>query len=1222
VPSDRSPVDSPNPLQAAPAVRPPVEFRVLGALVLRDPAGREISSTVAQPKRLALLLHLALAGPTGSTRAIEFLRRDSLLALFWPDLDQSHARGALRKALQFLRRTLGEGAIVTRGEEEVGLDRGVVWCDAVAFLEAVDQRRPQDALALYQGELAPGLYIARAAGVEEWLERERARLRGLAARAARGLCEECETASRLTLAIDWARRAVALAPDDERAWRGLIGLLDRSGDRAGALKAHHELVTQLATEYEIEPSLETQQLVADIRRRVLLEQSAPGDEASTPVLPSTRGDTSVAVSRRPAASPDLTTDHPGDASVAAEPIVADRYLIEREVTRPGGMARVFVARDRKHDRLVALKVLAAEPVIGMGRERFLREIRITARLNHPRILPLHDSGEFAGLPYYVTPFIDGETLRDRLDRERVLPVEVAVGTTCQVAAALEYAHRQGVIHRDMKPENILLRAGEVLVADFGIAHAVWVAAGAEPTGDRLTAAGITLGTPAYMSPEQAAGDRGPDGRSDIYSLAAVLYEMLVGEPPHTGPDIRAVLARVLTDPVRPVRATRESVPSDLDAVLQKALAKLPADRFQTAAEFASALRDALSSPAGQDRRIGPRRRLSWLRIRGRPLMVSVGKLTLLTAGAVIATSSWLKHHPGDGAGSQSVRRWNIVLPDSAPLAFLGAAPFGLGRASLTISPDGSRLVYVAQRGAGTQLYLRALDQLDAVPLPGTEGAYQPFFSPDGRWIGFFAGRELKKVAVVGGPAVTLALVREPLGGVWASDERILVADFQGYRSSWIPSAGGAAQPATRWTGPRLVHPDLVPTGRSTTEWVLTGSNAGLLYLGSLITGELFVLTRDGAVHPEQLDPSKAFFGTNPRYLRSGHIAYFTSSGVLMTFPFDAVRRRVLGPPKPALQGVRLEAPEGGSQLTVSEDGTLVYAPGDNARLSVLAWVDHTTGRVDTLQFPRAGYGPFALSPDGRRLVARIIPASGPAEIWVLGLEDGERTHVPVAGMPGVTLRWWPDGDGVLFAEYAASGRPQDGVLVHQWLSQYGRRDTIARGVIHFDASRSGNLLAVAAFPAPGLRMESLDRSAEPVQIPTGPVAFPRFSPDARWIAYTDWSPEEVEVKVVRITPPGIPHTLSVNGGEEPTWTPDGRTVVYRNGEQWLAVTISASGDLRTSRPHLVFQGPYLQVPGMSHDISSDGRRQLVLLGSPELATRRLVVVTNWFAELRHGAVSQ
>lgn len=1182
-----------------------VVFHALGGLALRDQAGRDLPVVLAQPKRLALLLYLALGRQMGPRRGAELLRRDVLLALFWPELDQHHARGALRKALQFLRRSLGNGAVVTRGEEEAGLDRAVLWCDAVAFVEALDERRPADALALYQGDLAPGLYVAGAPAVEEWIETERARLKTLAARAARGLREECDAAGRLTLAVDWGRRAVALAPDDERVWRELIGLLDRLGDRAGALRTYEALAERLATEHEVEPSPETQQLVAAMRARVA--------QVGPPRLEDVR----------PATAPAVPPVGQLNASDVLGGVLTDRYLIEREVSQASGLARVFVARDLKHDRKVALKVLAAEPAMEEGRERFLREIQIAARLSHPHILTLYDSGEVGGRLYFVMPFIEGETLRDRLERERELPVDVALTITRQAAAALEYAHGMGVVHRDVKPENILLHAGEVLVADFGIAHATRVAVSPGAGSERLTAAGIALGTPGYMSPEQAAGIRSPDARSDVYSLAAVLYEMLVGEPPHTGPDAQAVLVRVLTDPVRPVRATRDSVPPRIDAAVQKGLARRPSDRFPSAAAFALALadgaRDMPAASSGLAWRRGFRHRLP---SGYRPLLIGGLGLALLVVGALLGRRIWPAAHSASDAEGRAVRRSNIALPDSAPLAFLGAAPLGIGRTALAISPDGSRFVYVSQRGATTQLYLRALDRLEAEPLPGTDGAYQPFFSPDGRWVGFFAGRELKKVSVAGGPAVTLASVREPSGGAWASDDKILVADFQGNKPSWIPSAGGAPQPVASWSGPRLYRPEIVWAGEPAQPWVLCGSITGLLYLSSLSSGDVFVLTRDGIARQDSVDLSRALYGTNPRYLNSGHIAYFSGSGVLMALPFDAVHRRVLGPPEAVLQGVRLEGEEGGPQLAVSDGGTLIYAPGENARQSLAVWVDHASGRIDTLPLPRAGYGTFALSPDGQRLIARIVPASGPAEIWALDVVHGERAHIPVGGIPGHTLKWWPDGSAVLFAEIGASGSTSERAVVRQSLFSDGHRDTLVRGAIHFDPSPNGRFLAVADFPAPGLRVAALDGSAEPLQLAADPAAFVKFSPDGRWLAYTDWAPEESEVKVVRITPPGTPHTVSVDGGEEPTWTPDSRTVIYRNGERWFAVDISATDNFRASAPRLLFQGPFLQVPGVSHDISRDGRRQLVLLGPAELTTNELVVVTNWFTEVSRAAPSR
>jgi len=264
--------------------------------------------------------------------------------------------------------------------------------------------------------------------------------------------------------------------------------------------------------------------------------------------------------------------------------LADRYRIEREAGA-GGMATVYLAQDLRHDRKVAIKVLRPELAAVIGAERFLAEIRVTANLQHPHILPLHDSGESDGFLFYVMPFIEGESLRDRLDRETLLPIEDAFQIVQEVADGLGHAHDLGVVHRDIKPANILLSGGHALVADFGIARAV-----TEAGGSRLTETGLSLGTPHYMSPEQASGDQDVDARSDEYALGCVLYEMLVGEPPHTGPNAQAIITKVLTQPVPSVRKSRELVNPQADAAIAKALAKLPADRFATVQQFAEALR--------------------------------------------------------------------------------------------------------------------------------------------------------------------------------------------------------------------------------------------------------------------------------------------------------------------------------------------------------------------------------------------------------------------------------------------------------------------------------------------------------------------------------------------------------------------------------------------------------------------------------------------------------
>jgi serine/threonine-protein kinase len=336
--------------------------------------------------------------------------------------------------------------------------------------------------------------------------------------------------------------------------------------------------------------------------------------------------------------------------------IGGRYQIERELGR-GGMASVYLATDIKHHRPIAIKVLDPELASSIGPERFLQEIQIAARLTHPNILPLHDSGEAGGLLYYVMPYIDGESLRDRLDRERHLSLDDALRIVRSVAAALSYAHQQGVVHRDIKPENILLSGDQAIVADFGIARAI-DAAGAE----RLTGTGLAIGTPAYMSPEQVGADRTLDGRTDLYSLACVTYEMLGGEPPFTGPSAQAVMARHAVDRPPPLRTLRPTLPPGVEAALERALAKVPADRFATAEDFAAALTragtaEAIAAEHGRARRT----RLRWaLGIAGGALLVMAGiwRVASLT-------------------GAPSIRRF-AVLPFDNPATDSNQAYFGAG----------------------------------------------------------------------------------------------------------------------------------------------------------------------------------------------------------------------------------------------------------------------------------------------------------------------------------------------------------------------------------------------------------------------------------------------------------------------------------------------------------------------------------------------------------------
>src|SRR6187551_3094096 len=423
------------------------------------------------------------------------------------------------------------------------------------------------------------------------------------------------------------------------------------------------------------------------------------------------------------------------------------------------MATVYLALDLRHHRKVALKVLRPELAAVIGAERFLQEIETTANLQHPHILPLHDSGEVGGTAYYVMPYVEGESLRDRLRREKQLPIEVAVRIATEVASALDYAHRKGVVHRDIKPENILLHEGQALVADFGIALALSAAG-----GTRMTETGLSLGTPHYMSPEQAMGEREVTGRSDVYALGCVLYEMLTGDPPFTGSTAQAIVARVLTEPPRPILPQRHTIPPEVEGAILVALEKLPADRFASAAEFAEALKGRGTAPSRVSASaVGVA--APGAQAHGRTGARGYGMVTALVIAVGVAAWGWLRPGP-----VPSVNRFSLYMPPAQALA-----PANISGNRIAISPDGQRMVYVGPAQAGVQLWLREHDQLSATPVPGTVGGGSPFFSPDGSQLAFLVqGTKLRTVALGGGPTVSLSDSVNSSGGDWAADGNIYI----------------------------------------------------------------------------------------------------------------------------------------------------------------------------------------------------------------------------------------------------------------------------------------------------------------------------------------------------------------------------------------------------------------------------------------------------------------
>ncbi|HSB52939.1 MAG TPA: protein kinase, partial [Gemmatimonadales bacterium] len=429
----------------------------------------------------------------------------------------------------------------------------------------------------------------------------------------------------------------------------------------------------------------------------------------------------------------------------------DRYRIERQLGQ-GGMATVYLAQDLRNHRKVALKVLRPDLAALLGAERFLLEIETTANLHHPHILPLFDSGQAGDFLYYAMPFVPGESLRDRLTRENQLPIADAVRIATDVADALDYAHRSGVLHRDIKPENILLHDGRALVADFGVALAMKNAG-----GTRLTETGLSLGTPQYMSPEQSAAERDLDPRTDVYALGAVTYEMLAGEPPFTGNTTQAIIAKRMMETPRPISVLRKAVPPAVEAAVLRALEKLPADRPASAAAYAAALKET-----GRTAEVVPLPAKAGLRWRTAALVLSGVALS------VFAIRGYLGAKASTATAALPTR---VTIPlGQDQLLEQDGLPFDL-------SADGSEIVYSAASEGKSQLYLRPIGSFQGTPIPGTEGARQPFFSPDGAWIGYVANHRLEKVSRDGGAPLVIAEVPDQwFGAAWGRNGTIYFAE--------------------------------------------------------------------------------------------------------------------------------------------------------------------------------------------------------------------------------------------------------------------------------------------------------------------------------------------------------------------------------------------------------------------------------------------------------------
>jgi len=878
-----------------------------------------------------------------------------------------------------------------------------------------------------------------------------------------------------------------------------------------------------------------------------------------------------------------------DRLVAA---LADRYRIERPLGE-GGMATVFLAEDLKHERKVALKVLKPELAAVIGAERFVTEIKTTAAMQHPHILPLFDSGEADSFLYYVMPYIEGESLREKLVREKQLPIDEAVHIAEAVASALHYAHERGIVHRDIKPANILLHAGQPVVADFGIALAVSAAG-----GGRLTETGLSVGTPYYMSPEQATADRDVTARSDLYSLACVLYEMLAGDPPHSGSNAQAVLMRILTEDARPITDVRKSVPPNVRCVIEKGLEKLPADRFENAAEFARGLGDTAfrhrqlelsGTPAaaqGWDSGTG------W----GRWKLVAMAAIPALVVGAAMG------------------RGWTLTSAVPAADAPVIRMPFDTtfqleDAVALEISDDGSTLVYQVSNG----VYIMELDGPTERLLPGTEGVNSVVFSPDGTEVVFGTSDGLYRTSVEGGPTIMM-LERDdqPFPLDWLDDGSLIFASFDG--TFLLPPDG---EPASLLSSGLFLDffGRAVPGGR----WMLYSRRP----LGATEDeGEVRLLDLETLESRTLLQG-----GFNPRYVTTGHIAFVRNDQSVLAVAFDREAGEITGRPFTVLDSLAVEEDIGFAPLAISTNGTLAYVTGpSNARTAGQTRIASLTpdGELGVLPIPPGRLSFSEVSPNGEHLAfARAT------ELVVYEFSTGRevRLEMGFGGLP----QWSRDGEAISFIRIGGGGGAPFSTAVWRWRegpSSIQIESPDLPVFISTDWTPDGRMIGQGGDQVDDedIYIVDLDGTATEYLTATWGETQPTLSPGGRWVAYVSDESGTDEIYVRSLDQPDRRYDISAGPGNNPGWSPAGDLYFSRGDSLWIAeLSLDPTPTVLDRRPLLGTEYPEGRVALFNRGIHPDGRIFVELdpleeqegdadEEEPE-GPRVAWIVTNWFTEL-------
>jgi tRNA A-37 threonylcarbamoyl transferase component Bud32 len=854
-----------------------------------------------------------------------------------------------------------------------------------------------------------------------------------------------------------------------------------------------------------------------------------------------------------------------DASRLNEALTG-RYEVERELGQ-GGMATVYLARDLRHDRRVAVKMLRPELAAVIGAERFLAEIKTTASLQHPHILPLHDSGEAGGTVFYVMPYVEGESLRDRLKREKQIPVDEAIRITKEIASALDYAHRHGVVHRDIKPENILLHDGQALVADFGIALAVSRSDG----GTRMTETGMSLGTPHYMAPEQAMGDREIGPRVDVYALGCVTYEMLTGDPPFTGSTAQAIVARVVTESPRSMVTQRHTIPPHVEAAVFTALEKLPADRFASAGDFSAALGNPMFSS-----RVTAVPSVAMARTRSSRTTL-LATLAALAVVSVLAAWGWMRPR-----ASTHTTRFEIPLPDSAQAV-----------AGVAVSPDGDRIVFAS----GGRTYLRSLADFAPTQIAGiTAGATVLFMSPDGRELGFSDRGALRAVPIAGGTPRTLVANVGQFGAWWAPDGNVYFGGFAptGLRS--VPAGGGNPQVRFDSTQAVWAFPQILPGDKALVTLLTSASDSGQIIIADLKSN----------------DVKTVGIGWGARYV-DGYLV-FANGGNLLAAPVDLDRGELTAPAAPVLEGV------GSNPLFALGGGTLALGTSSQTASTLSPLVVTMSGRKQSLaNIPaRRDYGFPRVSPDGKRVAFKVTDEKNQIDIWVYTFPSGPLTRLTFGSTAGDDPAWTPDGKRISYGAVvngvrklfiqAADGSDEPTVLLDKvmspWTTEWlpdGKRFLFSGGTVAYD-------IGLGSVGAPDTARMLLATSADERR--------PTVSPDGRFFAYQSSESGRAEIYARQIDGSGK-WQISTDGGRSPRWSRNGRRIFFRHADSLYAADVTTGTAVSVTGTRAV-----LNLAGTVdawYDVFP-GDTSFMMLG-PSVSTvvqqrrERIMVITNFLEDL-------